>query len=84
MFCIVEHFEIANFKAPPKKRNLKQSSYITPIQSIYGNAKTNNLFIIPLIYIYTTLYMQEKVLSLHCNERILSFVVDSFKLLSQW
>lgn len=78
MFCIVEHFEIANFKAP------KKNSQVILHQSKVFNAKTNNLFKIPLIYIYTTLYMQEKVLSLHCNERILSFVVDSFKLLSQW
>lgn len=77
MFCIVEHFEIANFKAS------KKNSQVILHQSKVFNAKTNNLFIIPLIYIYTTLYMQEKVLSLHCNERILSFVVDSFKLLSQ-
>lgn len=83
MFCIVEHFEIANFKAPPPKKELKTVKlyYTNPK---YLMQKTNNLFIIPLIYIYTTLYMQEKVLSLHCNERILSFVVDSFKLLSQW
>lgn len=59
MFCIVEHFEIANFKAPKKKKELKivKLYYINPkylMQKRITFYPTN-------LYIYYTVYARKSL-----------------------